>query len=327
MAAKTRWGIMGTGRIAHKFADALAVLPDAELVAVGSRTAAAAEKFGAEFKAPRRYGSYAELARDRNVDAIYISTPHPLHRENTLLCLQAGRAVLCEKPFAINAVDAEAMVACAQAKRVFLMEAMWSHFFPAMAKVRELLAAGAIGEVRLVRADFCFRAGLDPASRLFDPALGGGAILDVGVYTVALAHMIYGREPEHVAALAHLGETGVDEQTAMLLGYERGALAVLTCAVRTNATHAAAIYGTDGWIELPPVFWQPDRIVLHAGGKDEELKFDRLGNGYTYEAQEVGRCLREGRLESEVMPHAKTLAIMRTLDRVRAAVGLKYPGE
>jgi len=324
--AKTRWGILSTGSIAKKFAEGLAVIEGAELTAVGSRSQEKADAFGTQFKIPHRHASYEALAADPDVDAIYVATPHTLHMEDTLLCLKHGKAVLCEKPFAIDAAQTKKMISFARRKKIFLMEAMWTHFFPAVAKIRELIAQGAIGEVRLMRADFCFRGGWNPQSRLFDPKLGGGALLDVGVYTVAFAHMVYGRAPAKLSGMSHLGETKVDEQSAMILGYPDGAMAVLTCAVRTSTPHEAAIFGTDGWIKIP-VFWQPDKIIVNHGGKEEEIAFPRLGNGYSYEAAEVGRCLREGKLESDIMPHEKTLAIMRTLDKLRKLGGVKYPGE
>ncbi len=331
MADKFRWGIIGPGRISHKFAEGLKALEDAELVAVGSRSKERADQFAEEFadesSAPKTHGSYEELVADPDVDAVYIGTPHPFHKENTLLCLDAGKAVLCEKPFAINLEGAEEMLARAAEKKLFLMEAMWTHCFPAMLKIAELVKEGAVGEVRMVKADFAFRAGWDPTSRLLDPALGGGGLLDVGVYPIGFSQLVFGEEPERVGGLAHIGETGVDEQAGIVLGYSVGALAVLTCGVRTKTQHGAAIFGTDGWIEIPPPFWQPDRIILHANGKDEEMKFDRLGNGYSYEAAEVGRCIREGLTESPLVPHARTRAVMGTLDRLRAEWGLKYPME
>jgi len=335
MAGKLRWGIIGPGRISGKFAKGLEALEDAELVAVGSRAKERADKFVEEFveefadasSAPNTHGSYEALAADPDVDAVYIGTPHPFHKENTLLCLDAGKAVLCEKPFAINLGDAEEMLARAAEKKVFLMEAMWTHCFPAILKIVELVREGAVGEVRMVEAGFAFRAGWDPASRLLDPALGGGGLLDVGVYPVAFSHLVFDGGPERVTGLAHIGETGVDEQAGIVLGYRGGALAVLTCGVRTNNQHGAAVFGTDGWIEIPPPFWQPDRIVLHAGGEDKEITFDRLGNGYSYEAAEVARCVREGLTESPLVPHARTRAVMGTLDSLREEWGLKYPME
>ncbi len=327
MGDRIRWGIISTGSIAHKFAHGLAALKDAELVAVGSRSKESADRFGEELSVPHRHASYDALAQDPNVDVVYIGTPHPYHKDNTLLCLNNDKAVLCEKPFAINSAEVAEMVACARDRKLFLMEAMWTHYFPAMAKVRELIGEGAIGEVRLLEAKFCFRSGWNPEGRLLDPELGGGALLDVGVYTVALAYMIFDRSPIHITSMAHIGETGVDEQASVLLGYDDGAIANLTCAVRTTTSHEAVIYGTDGWIEIPPLFWQPDRIILNSKGKEETMTFDRLGNGYSFEAVEVMTCLREGKLESEIVPLDRSIAVMDTMDKVRAQWGLKYPME
>jgi predicted dehydrogenase len=324
---KFRWGILGTGNIASQFAKGLSVLDDAELVAVGSRTAEPARAFGERYGVPRRHASYAELASDPDVDAIYVASPHTYHKEHTLLCLAAGKPVLCEKPFAINAAEAEQMVAAARERGLFLMEAMWTRFLPHIARLRELLAAGAIGEVRQVRADFSFRAEFDPQHRLFNPALGGGGLLDVGIYPAALASMILGA-PAQIAALADLGATGVDEQAALVFGYPAGQLAVLTCATRTNAIHEALILGTRGHIKLHEAWWRPSSLTLSVDGQpDEEFAPEAVGNGYNYEAAEVMRCVRAGRRESEIMPLDETLALARTFDTVREQWGLRYPSE
>ena len=324
---KTRWGILGTGNIASQFATGLAVLEDAELVAVGSRTAEAAQAFGERFGVPRRHTSYAALASDPEVDAIYVATPHTLHKDNTLLALQAGKAVLCEKPFAINAAQTETMIREARERGVFLMEAMWTRFLPHIVRLRELLAEGVIGEVRMLQADFGFRTELDPRSRLFDPAFGGGALLDVGIYPVSLASLVFGA-PARVTGMAHLGATGVDEQSAMIFGYEHGQLALLSQAIRTSSPHEALLLGTEGWIRLHSSWWKHTTMTLSVNGRPDELiEVPAVGNGYNYEAAEVGRCLREGRTESDVMPLDETLAIIRTLDEVRAQWGLRYPGE
>ena len=324
---KTRWGILGTGNIASQFARGLAELDDAKLVAVGSRTAESAEAFGERFSVPRRHDSYVALASDPDVDAIYVATPHPLHHDNTIMCLEAGKAVLCEKPFAINAGQAQAMVATARARGVFLMEAMWTRFLPHIVRLRELLAANTIGEVRMLQVDFGFRTSFNPQGRLFDPALGGGALLDVGIYPVSLASMILGA-PERVTGMAQLGETGVDEQSAMIFGYAGGQLALLSQAIRTNSPHEALLLGTSGKIRMHSSWWKATTITLSVDGRPDELiDLPGVGNGYNYEAAEVGRCLHAGRTESDVMPLDETLAIMRTLDEVRAQWGLRYPGE
>ncbi|MHC4480972.1 MAG: Gfo/Idh/MocA family protein [Planctomycetota bacterium] len=327
MQEKIRWGILATGHIAEKFAEGLSVLPDAELVAVGSRSQQTADAFAERWNVPHRHASYADLAADPDVDVVYVATPHVFHRDNSILCLEAGKAVLCEKPLTVNAHEAAEVIGCARREGLFLMEAMWARFLPAMVRVRELLAEGAVGEVRMVKADFCFRSGWNPEGRLLNPELGGGALLDVGVYTVALASMVLGGDPTRTATLAHLGATGVDEQSAMILGYEGGRLAVLTCAVRTGTPQEAVIAGTEGMIRIHHPFWKSTQLTLTRGDEDETVELPYEGNGYNCEAAEAMRCLREGRPESDVMPLDESLGIMRTMDRLRAEWGLTYPSE
>ncbi|MBI4552259.1 MAG: Gfo/Idh/MocA family oxidoreductase [Candidatus Latescibacteria bacterium] len=328
MALTTRWGILGTGWIAQKFATGLRVLSDAELVAVGSRTEATAHAFADQFGAPRRHASYEALAHDPDVDVVYVSTPHSLHKDNTVLCLNAGKPVLCEKPFTINARETETLIACARERKLFLMEAMWTRYLPIIVQARQWLSDGTIGEVRMVEVDFGFRAEFNPASRLFDPALGGGALLDIGIYTVSLASMVFGGPPTRIAGMAHLGATGVDEQSAMILGYGRGELAILSCAVRTHTPQEACIIGTEGFIKIHSPFWCATTATLSVSGQDEQrVEMPHTGNGYNYEAEEVMRCLRAGALESEVMPLDESLSIVRTMDQVRAQWGLRYPME
>lgn len=325
MAEKIRWGILGTGGIASKFADGLTALPDAETAAVGSRTQESADRFGDKYQIPRRHSSYEALANDPDVDVIYIATPHTFHAENTRLCLEAGKAVLCEKPFAINAQEAQGMVALARQKGLFLMEAMWTRYLPIIVHVRRLIADGVIGEVRMLNADFGFRTGFNPEGRLFNPDLGGGALLDVGIYPVSLAYALFGK-PAEVKTLAGLGATGIDEQSAYLFGYPGGQLALLSSAVRTSTPHEAIIAGTDGMIRIPS-WWNARQFTLTKNGETSVIELPFHGNGYNYEAAEVMRCLREGLLESDTMSLDETLSIMGTLDAIREQWGLVYPKE
>jgi predicted dehydrogenase len=323
-----RWGILGTGGIAKKFVEGLAPLPDAKVAAVGSRTQAAADAFGETYGVPRRHGSYAGLMADPDVDVVYIATVHPLHYENTAGCLEAGKAVLCEKPFTINAGQLEKLIALARKKRLFLMEAMWTRYFPALVKVRSLLAEGALGEVRQVQADFGIRMKFDPKGRMYDPALGGGALLDLGIYPVSLASMVFGEVPARIASTVALGRTGVDEQSVLAIEYSGGRMAALSCSMRFNSPQEAHIIGTEGRIRIHRPWWFPGMVTVSRAGKaDEILELPYLGNGYTHEAIEVMERLRAGKLESEVMPLEESLRIMRTLDAVRGEWGLKYPGE
>ena len=324
---KIRWGILGRGGIANSFAQGLRALPDAELIAVGSRTQATAEAFGDKYGAPHRHGSYAALAADPDVDVIYVATPHPFHKEHSLLALEAGKAVLCEKPFMLNAREAAEVIAFARERGLFVMEAMWTRFLPLMGRLRQMLAEGVIGDVRLVHADFSFRADFDPRGRLFDPALGGGALLDAGIYPVSMASMLLGK-PVEITSQAYLGETGVDEQAAAILRYANGALAMVTASTRIAGPQTVLIRGSKGYITLPPEWLRGTRmIVTRPGQPDEVIDVPMEGNGYNYEAAEVARCLRAGRTESDILPLNESLALMETLDAIRAPWGVKYPSE
>ena len=324
---KVRWGILGTGAIARQFVRGLRSLPEAEVFAVGSRSEASAAKFADERNIPRRHASYDALASDPDVDVIYIATPHPFHAENATLCLRAGKAVLCEKPFCVNAAQAERVIELARERRLFIMEGMWTRFFPLMEELRSLLSEGAIGGVRMLNVDFGFRADLDPASRLFEKRLGGGALLDVGVYCVSFASMVLGR-PSGFVSLPHLGETGVDEQASVILEHEGGRLANLSIGVRTNTPQEATIMGTEAYIRIHAPWWRPESMTIsRPGTEDEIVEAPVSGNGFNYEAAEVMRCLEAGKTESDVMPLDETLSVMRTMDGIRAEWGLRYPGE
>ena len=320
------WGILGPGNIAKQFATGLQAVSGAKLLSVGSRSQEKADAFADQFDAPKRHASYEALAADPEVDVVYIATPHPGHKAAALLCIEHGKAVICEKPFTINAAEAEEVITAARAKGVFVMEAMWTRFFPAMVHVRKLLEDGAIGDVRLLQADFGFRTDINPKGRLFDPALGGGGLLDVGVYAISLASMIFGTASQ-VTGLAHLGETGVDEQAAIVLGYPGGGLASITTGIRINTPHEAHILGTDGHIKLHGPWWKPATMTISSGGKSEEVTIPYESVGMNYEAEEVNRCLRAGETESAILPLDETLAIMKTMDKLRAQWGLKYPME
>ncbi len=327
MAEKTRWGIIGTGWIAKEFATGLTVLPEAELVAVGSRTAESATQFADMFGVPHRHASYDALANDPDVDVVYVATPHTLHKENSLLCLQAGKAVLCEKPFTINAAEAEAVIQFARATKLFLMEAMWTRFIPLVVKLRQLLADRVVGNVQMLVADLGFRVDFDPLNRLFDPQLGGGALLDLGVYPVSLASMVFG-PPSRITSMAQFGETGVDEQAAILLGYDQGRLAALYTSLRADTPREAILVGTEGRIRIHPQMFRPTKLTLSlTDQEDNTIEIPLEGNGYNYQAAEVMRCLKAGKSESDTMPLDETLAIMKTMDQIRAQWGLRYPME
>lgn len=327
MAETVRWGILSTGGVARDFAEGLASAPGAELLAVASRSQEAADRFGDAYRVPRRYPSYELLARDPDVDVVYVGTPHTLHCDNTLMGLRAGKAVLCEKPFAINAGEAEEMVALARRTGLFLMEAMWNRFHPVVLEMQRLLDEGAIGEPRMLVADFGLGRAFDPASRLYDINLGGGALLDLGVYPLALASLLFGA-PAGIATQAILGATGVDERAGIVLSYEGGKLAVLHTSLPEKTPSDATLFGEDGTLRLHGPIFRPSALTLaRPGEEDRRIQPAVVGNAYNYEAEEVMRCLRQGVLESPSMPLDESLAIMRTMDALRETWGLRYPGE
>lgn len=320
-----RWGILATGAIAATFTEDLARSPDAEVVAVGSRTETAAKAFAERYGIPRAYGSWLELAADDEVDVVYVATPHSAHHAAARLCLKAGRAVLCEKPLTLDLPTSQELIATAQEQGVFLMEAMWARCNPTIRRVAEMIRDGAIGEVTSVTADFGL-AGPFPAShRLRDPALGGGGLLDLGIYPVTLAHLVLGR-PAEIKAWGWLTPEGVDQNLAIIFGYASGALASLTCGSVGATGVRAVITGRGGRIELDPPFFCPTTATLiRDSGAPEEIGLPVTGHGYLPEIEEVHRCLRAGRLESDLVPHATTLEVMSLLDEIRAAVGVVYP--
>jgi predicted dehydrogenase len=328
MADRVRWGVVGTGGIAAAFADDLRRLPDAALVAVGSRSAAAADAFGERYGVARRHASYAALAADPDVDVVYVATPHPVHREAALLAIEAGKAVLVEKPFTLNAAEAAEVIGAARRHGVFLMEAMWTRFLPHMAQIRDLVGAGALGDLRAVHADHGQWFLPDASHRLFAPELGGGALLDLGVYPVSFASMMLGT-PTDVTATSQPAFTGVDAQTTVVLRYDEGRQAVLTMSLEALGTNRAAIIGTDARLEIDARWYGPTSftVVRRDGSAQRHERQHEDGKGLRHEAAEVGRCLREGRLESEVLPLEETLSVMATMDEVRRQIGLTYPGE
>jgi dihydrodiol dehydrogenase / D-xylose 1-dehydrogenase (NADP) len=326
MQKKIKWGIMGPGRIAHKFAQSLKCSEAAEITAVGSHSMERAVEFAKQYGINRAYASYAKLAADNDVDIIYVATPHPAHFECALLCLKAGKAVLCEKPFTLNAAETKTLVKTAKSSKLFLMEAMWMRYLPAIVKVRELLTQGEIGEIRMVIADFGNRIPWDPSGRLLNPELGGGALLDVGIYPVSFASMVLGDSPTKITGIAHLGETGVDEQFSAVLGYEAGKIAALSGAVRTSLPNEARIIGTEGYVRVPD-FWRASSLELYQNGKMEKFEIPFRSTGYIHEAEEAMYCLREGLIESSIMPLDESLKIMKILDTLRKQWGLKYPQE
>lgn len=325
MPEPVRWGVLGTGGIADAFVRDLALTDSGTAVAVGSRQQASADRFGDAHAIPNRHPSAAALVADPQVEAVYVATPHPLHHEGTLAALDAGKAVLVEKAFTMSAAQARELVQRARARELFLMEAMWTRFLPHVVEIRRLLAEGALGDLVTVNADHGQWFARDAGHRLFAPELGGGALLDLGVYVVSFASMVLG-PPSSVVSMTTPAFTGVDGQTSILLGYESGAHAVLTCTSSARSATRAAIVGTEARIEVDDGFYGPVGFTLHPR-TGEPVRFDppSTGRGMWHEADEVARCLRAGLTESPVMPLDETVSIMATMDAVlaqAAAAGL-----
>jgi predicted dehydrogenase len=325
VTSTVRWGVIATGGIASAFVTDLRLLEGTEVVAVGSRSQDSADRFAAEHSIGRAYPTYASLVSDDEVDVVYVATPHPGHHAAALLAIEAGKAVLVEKPFTMDAAEARSLVAAARARGVFLMEAMWARFVPWAVRLRELLADGTLGEIRQVIADHGQWFPQDASHRLFAPDLGGGALLDLGVYPVSFASMVLG-SPAAVTAVSDPAFTGVDATTSTLLQYAGGAHAVLTATLTAPGPTTAAVVGTDARVQVDGPFYTPAGFTLtRRDGTSERFDHPVAGRGLRFEAAEVIACLREGRLESDVMPLDETVAIMATLDEVRRQVGLRYP--
>jgi predicted dehydrogenase len=321
------WGIIGLGKIAHKFAENLALLPNARLYGVASRSQEKAQEFAAKFGAAHACGSYEDLLALSDLDAVYIATPHSEHHAHTLLCLRAGVPVLCEKAFALNAAQAAEMIATAREKKVFLMEAFWTRFFPAIKEALKIVQSGELGELKHIVADFGFAAPYDPDGRLFNPTLAGGSLLDIGVYPLFISKLMLGN-PAQLKAVATFAPTGVDTNCVLSLAYASGATASLYATIAAHTDTTCCIFGTKGSLRLNGRFHAPDGLTVHL--TDEEprvINCEKLGYGYAYEAQHVQECLEQGLLESPLLPLDFSLELMQLLDEARQQIGLRYPGE
>ncbi|MEV4688945.1 Gfo/Idh/MocA family protein [Microbacterium sp. LWH3-1.2] len=322
-----RWGILGPGGIARAFTSDLRTA-GLDVTAVGSRRRETAEAFAADFGLAHAHGSYEDLVADPDVDIVYIATPHPMHAANALLALEAGKHVLVEKAFTLNAAEAVAVRDCAAERGLLAMEAMWTRYLPHMVRIRELVESGALGEVRAVTADHTQRLPSDPGHRINALELGGGALLDLGIYPVSFAWDILG-EPLSIAAAARIGDAGSDTEVATIMTHASGALSTSLSASRGAGPNTAAVIGTEARIDIDSVWYSPTsfRLVGPDGAVREEFRSDVEGRGMQYQALAAGRYLAEGRTDSDVLPIDETVAIMATLDEIRDLVGVRYPGE
>lgn len=327
---KVRWGILGSGKIAKKFAADLALVTDAELVAVGARELASADAFARQFNIRHAHGSYLELVRNPSVDAIYIATPHSHHYEHGLLCLQHKKAALIEKAFTINARQAKELVREARHNNVFLMEAFWTRFLPHYRKAKEMIAEGKVGTIQSIIAEFGFKPTPPIAPRIYDPALGGGSLLDIGVYPVFLALDILGK-PDEILAQMTPAPTGADSQCSIQFKYKNGALAQLFSSFNSNLATGADIAGDSGRIRMTHRFHGPTTELEYypdVVASGQRIDFEQAkGNGYEYEAQHVTDCIKKGLLESPLRTHADTILLMETLDAIRKLAGIHYPAD
>jgi predicted dehydrogenase len=326
VSEKFTWGILGPGGIARAFAKDLTMISGHAIGAVGSRSFENAQKFSAAFGGTA-YGSYEELVADPTIDAVYVATPHPSHHDNVVLALNAGKPVLCEKPFSVNAKQAQSMIDAAARNKTALMEAMWARFLPHYAKVREIVDSGVLGPILSIHADHGQRLADQGIPRLIEPALAGGALLDLGIYPVSFAHMILGN-PMHIASQAVMTDKGVDAQTSMIFTYEDGAQAVLTTTMIEQTPCRAVVAGLHGWLEIDRTFYNPAamRVVLN-DGTVTEYPNNYKGHGLREQAETFKQLVLTGKLESEILTWKDTVDIMKTLDTVRAQIGLKYPFE
>lgn len=323
-----KWGLIGAGNISSKFAKALNSLEHTQITAIASRDIVKARAFADRFSIEKAYGSYEEIVRDPEIDVIYIGTPHTEHRENAKLCMINGKAVLCEKPFTLNYEEAKELEELAREHDVFLMEAMWTKFLPATKVVKQWIDHKLIGDVRFMKIDFGYRAEFDPRHRLFDPALGGGALLDVGVYPISYAIHLMGGMPDQVVASALLGESGVDEVNTITMKYGKGVLASISSAITANTGNEAVIIGDKGRIVVPEYWTAESAEAYDSNGKlTDTFLHPFTSSGYVYEAEEVNQCIREGKKQSDIIPLSATLDIMKLMDDIRAEWGLVYPSE
>ena len=324
---KIRWGFLGAGSITRRFGQGLQEVEDAELLAVGSRTAERRRDLAETFNIPRQYETYEELVQDPDIDVIYVATPHSFHRAHSLLALEAGKAVLCEKPFTINVREAAEIVAVARQRDLFLMEAMWVRYHPILREVKRMVQDGTIGDLTMLVSDFGF-GGSDPMEgRIADPALGGGGLLDLGVYPVSLASWLFGMAPTRIESLAHLAG-GVDHRSAILLGYPEGQIAICYSSIRDNSPQETILTGSRGEIRIPRPWWMNDHCFLTQRGQaTRRIEAPLITNGFAHEVMEVNRCLQAGLRESPDMPPDETLTIMATMDAIRAQWGLRFPME
>jgi len=311
-----KWGILGAARIADKFVEGLKILPNAERYAIAARSQERAEAFREKHGFAKAFGSYEEMLADPGLDVVYIATTNNLHFEHTMMCLEAGKAVLCEKPFASDLSQVKQMVNKARGKNIFLMEALWSRFIPSMTQFKSEIEHGSIRQPFLLQCNFGFISPFDPYNRIYDPALGGGSIPDIGIYPIFTAMYLFGK-PESIEVMSVPAPTATDWTTAILFKHKSKEISMLTSSFEMNLDNEARVYGEGGFLKLHNMFHIPTRLTLHTNdGRETEIPLNITGNGYNYEAAEVMDCLDKGLIESPCLPHDFSLELMQVLDEV-----------
>lgn len=322
---KIKWGIIGLGKIANQFADALMLVEDSELYAVASRNNEKAADFGERFGASKCYGSYEELFLNSDVDIVYIATPHNSHAELSIQAMKADKHVLCEKPIALNYKDAKRMVDTSKETGKFLMEAFWTRFNPSVLEVLELIKNNEIGKVKYINADFVFNAPNHEGTRMSEMELGGGALFDIGVYPVFLSYLLLGI-PDSIHASAQFYKTGADKQTSIIFDY-KNAQAVLHCSFVSSSEGVAIISGQNGSISLNPMWHETQSFTIIKDNDKKEIAKPTIGKGFAHEIIECNKCIRKNRIESSMWSHQNSLEQMQIIERIKAKINLKYPGD
>lgn len=321
------WGIIGPGRIAHNFAKGINVIEDANLYAIASRNKQRAEEFAKVYNSNKIYTDYSELINDPAVDAVYIATPHRFHFDQVLLALNAGKPVLCEKPITVNARELQELIETATENKVFLMEALWTRYLPIYKKVKDWLDNGEIGEVKLINSTFGYVFPRDLDDRQLNHELAGGALLDLGVYQVAMSQWVMGKDPNTFSVNAYLGKTNVDEFTAVMLEYDNGVTSQFSCNFISKNENDFIIYGTRGHIRIHEMFWGATKATLYTESKTITENCPFRATGFEYQTEEAINCIRNNKLESSIMPLDQSLENMKLMDKIRSAIGLKYSFE
>ena len=324
---KIRWGIIAPGNIAEQFAESLKAAENTELYAVASRSTDRAKAFAEKHSVPHWYNSYEELVQNPDVDVVYIANPHPFHFQSMMLCIKHKKNIVCEKPFTVNANEAQAVIDSAKANQLFVMEAMWTRFLPVVQEIKTRIDKKQIGNILRIEADFSYRTDFNSQSNLFNPQLAGGSLLDVGVYPISFAMYVMGREPISVQSVASIGRSGVDEQAAIVLQFDSGALAICTCGIRVDGSRSARITGSKGSIVIKDNFYSTETASVIINNTEETIFHPHRSFGYEWEIESVNQCIRDKKTENEIMPLDESLRIMHLTDSIRKSWNLKYPFE